>query len=305
MSKVLTGVDKSGAFRVYLTVTTSMVEEARKIHHTTPVATAALGRVLTAAGLMGVMMKGSNDKLTLIFKGDGPAEQVLATASGAGKVKGYIANPDVELPLSPAGKLDVGGAIGVGELTVIRDMGLKEPYSGKIALVNGEIAEDLTAYFYISEQRNTSVALGVMVDMDYSVKAAGGMIIQMLPGGELTPAVDALEKMISNLPPLTTVIEEAASHSHGKTEEGMLADLAEKIFGGMDEEYRLHILEYRDIEWQCDCSRERIEKALITIGKSELRKIIEEDGKAELTCSFCTSRYRFDKDELEKLEESL
>ena len=305
MSKVLIGVDKSGAYRVYLTITTEMAEEARRIHNTTPVATAALGRVLTAAGIMGVMLKGAGDKLTLIFKGDGPAEQILAAADGKGKVKGYIANPEVDLPLTPAGKLDVGVALGIGELTVIKDLGLKEPYSGKIALVNGEIAEDLTAYFFISEQQNTSVALGVKVDVDYSVKAAGGMIIQMMPGGELTPAVDELEKMLGQLPPLTTVIDEVASKSQGKTEEGMIADLADRIFGGMKEEYRLNILEYRDIQWECDCSRERIEQALITIGRKDLLQIIEEDGKAELTCSFCTKKYHFDKDQLVKIYESV
>lgn len=305
MSKVLIGVDKSGAFRVYLTVTTKMVEEARKIHNTSPVATATLGRVLTAAGIMGVMLKGSGDKVTLIFKGDGPAEQVLATAAGTGNVKGYIANPDVDLPLTSTGKLDVGGAVGIGELTVIKDMGLKEPYSGKIALVDGEIADDLTAYFFISEQQNSSVALGVKVDVDYSVKAAGGMIIQMLPGGELTPAVDALEEMLAKLPPLTTIIEEVVSKAPGKTEEGIMVDLADRIFGGMEEEYHLNILEYRDIQWECDCSRERIEQALITIGRKDLHQIIEEDGKAELVCSFCTKRYNFDKDELVKIYESI
>lgn len=299
------GVDKSGAFRVYLTITTEMVEEARRIHNTTPVATAALGRVLTAAGMMGVMLKGAGDKLTVIFKGDGPAEQILAAADGKGKVKGYIANPEVDLPLTPAGKLDVGGAIGIGELTVIKDLGLKEPYCGKIALVNGEIAEDLTAYFFISEQQNSSVALGVKVDVDHSVKAAGGMIIQMMPGGELTPAVDELEKMLGQLPPLTTVIEEVVSKSQGKTEEGMIVDLADRIFGGMKEEYRLNILEYRDIQWECDCSRERIEQALITIGRKDLLQIIEEDGKAELICSFCTKKYHFDKDQLVKIYESI
>ncbi len=152
MNNVITGIDRSGSYRVYLAVTTQMVEEARKIHDTTPLATAGLGRVLTGAGLMGIDMKNPQDKLTVIFKGDGPAKQILATAHQDGRVKGYIAEPECDLPLRPGGKLDVGGSLGIGDLTVIKDLGLKEPYVGTIALVSGEIAEDLTAYYYISEQ---------------------------------------------------------------------------------------------------------------------------------------------------------
>ena len=208
MSKVLIGMDHSGSFRVYLAVTTDLVEEARTIHNTTPLATAGLGRVLTGAGMMGLLLKNKSDKLTLLFKGDGPAKQILATATGAGEVKGYIANPDVELPLTEAGKLDVGGSLGIGELTVIKDLGLKEPYVGTIALVSGEIAEDLTAYYFISEQQNTAISLGVKIDTDYSVLAAGGMMIQMLPDAQES-AIDALEKMLASLPPITTLVERA------------------------------------------------------------------------------------------------
>ena len=198
MSKAMIAVDKSGSYRVYVTVTTDLVQEAVSIHDTTPVASAALGRVLTAAGLMGIMLKSDEDKLTVNFKGNGQARQILATAHGDGTVKGYIANPYVDLPLKENGKLDVGGALGEGELTVIKDLGLKEPYMGTIALVSGEIADDLTAYFYISEQQNSSVALGVKVERDLSIGAAGGMIIQMLPGAE-EAAVDALEEMIGKM----------------------------------------------------------------------------------------------------------
>ena len=184
MSKAMIAVDKSGSYRVYVTVTTDLVQEAVSIHDTTPVASAALGRVLTAAGLMGIMLKSDEDKLTVNFKGNGQARQILATAHGDGTVKGYIANPYVDLPLKENGKLDVGGALGEGDLTVIKDLGLKEPYMGTIALVSGEIADDLTAYFYISEQQNSSVALGVKVERDLSIGAAGGMIINMIPGAE-------------------------------------------------------------------------------------------------------------------------
>lgn len=173
MNKALIAIDRSKSFRVYLTISTDLVQEAAKIHDTTPLASAGLGRVLTAAGLMGIMLKDDDNKLTLHFKGDGPARQILATAYGDGRVKGYISNPYVDLPLNDQGKLDVGGSLGVGDLTVIKDLGLKEPYTGTIALVDGEIADDLTAYFYISEQQNSSVALGVKVERDLSIGAAG------------------------------------------------------------------------------------------------------------------------------------
>ena len=304
MSKVLIGIDKSKSFRVYLTVTTDMVETARKIHMTTPLATAGMGRVLTAAGIMGVMLKNKEDKLTLIIKGDGPAKQILATADGDGNVKGYIANPDVDLPLTKEGKLDVGGSIGIGDLTVIKDLGLKEPYMGTIALVNGEIAEDLTAYFVISEQQNTSVALGVKIERDYKVGAAGGMIIQMLPGAE-EGSVDALEEMIGKMPPLTTLIDGVSKRCAGKSEDGIVLELMNEIFGEMPEEYKVEPLESREIRWNCDCSEKRLEKALMSIGKTDLTEILEEDGEAELQCQFCLKKYHFDKPHLERILEEM
>ena len=300
MSKVLVGMDKSGSYRVYLTISTDLVEEARTIHNTTPLATAALGRTLTGAGLMGLMLKNPEDKLTVQFKGDGPAKQILATAYGTGNVKGYIANPNVDLPLREDGHLDVGGSLGIGELTVIKDLGMKEPYVGKIALVDGEIADDLTAYYYISEQKNTSVALGVKIAKDLSVLCSGGMIIQMMPDEE-EASVDALEEMIGNLEPLTTLIEKVMVRSAGKTEEGILEDLKNEIFGSMPEEYQVNTLEYKDMKWNCDCSEEILEKALMTIGKHDLQEIIEEDGQAELVCQFCEKKYFFDKAHLERL----
>ena len=218
MNKVFTGIDRSGSFRVYLTISTDLVEEARQIHQTTPLGTAALGRVLTGAGLMGLLLKNEKDKLTVIFKGDGPAKQILATANSFGEVKGYIANPDVDLPLRPDGKLDVGGSLGIGELTVIKDLGLKEPFIGTIALASGEIAEDLTAYYYISEQQNSAISLGVKIETDYTVGAAGCMIIQLLPDFK-DEAVDALEAMLGNLPPITTLIDEVNAEAADATDE--------------------------------------------------------------------------------------
>lgn len=338
MNKALIAIDRSKSFRVYLTISTDLVQEAAKIHDTTPLASAGLGRVLTAAGLMGIMLKDDDNKLTLHFKGDGPARQILATAYGDGRVKGYISNPYVDLPLNDQGKLDVGGSLGVGDLTVIKDLGLKEPYTGSIALVDGEIADDLTAYFYISEQQNSSVALGVKVERDLSIGAAGGMIIQMLPDAQ-EGAVDALEKMIGAMPPLTTLISglsgsfdpeidrpaEAASADDSGQPAGetlqaddsgqpagkilqadaenreaseRLAALLQEIFKDVPEEYQPEILAEREIRWECDCSRERIESALLTIGRRDLTEIIEEDGEAELQCQFCCKKYHFNKDEL-------
>lgn len=332
MNKALIAIDRSKSFRVYLTISTDLVQEAAKIHDTTPLASAGLGRVLTAAGLMGIMLKDDDNKLTLHFKGDGPARQILATAYGDGRVKGYISNPYVDLPLNDQGKLDVGGSLGVGDLTVIKDLGLKEPYTGTIALVDGEIADDLTAYFYISEQQNSSVALGVKVERDLSIGAAGGMIIQMLPDAQ-EGAVDALEKMIGAMPPLTTLISglsgsfdpeidrpaEAASADDSGQPAGealqvdgskvqadaenqaareRLAALLQEIFKVVPEEYQPEILAEREIRWECDCSRERIESALLTIGRRDLTEIIEEDGEAELQCQFCCKKYHFNKDEL-------
>lgn len=295
MNKAIIALDRSKSFRVYLTISTDLVQEAADIHDTTPLAAAGLGRVLTAAGLMGIMLKDADNKLTLHFKGDGPAKQILATAYSDGRVKGYISNPYVDLPLNDKGKLDVGGSLGVGELTVIKDLGMREPYTGTIALVDGEIADDLTAYFYISEQQNSSVALGVKVERDLSIGAAGGMIIQMLPDAE-EGAVDALEKMIGEMPPLTTLISQFAEDDQDAGKR--VAALLQKIFKDVPEEYQPEILDEREIRWECDCSRERIENALLTIGRKDLTEIIEEDGQAELQCQFCCKKYHFNKDDL-------
>lgn len=304
MSKVITGIDHSGSFRVYLTISTDIVEEARKIHDTTPLASAGLGRVLTGAGLMGLLLKNDSDKLTVLFKGDGPAKQILATATANGDVKGYIANPDVDLPLTKEGKLDVGGSLGIGELTVIKDLGLREPYVGTIALVDGEIADDLTAYYFISEQQNSAISLGVKVDVDYTIAAAGGMIIQMLPNAA-EESIDALEAMLEKLPPITTLVEEAVSENHGKSDEDILQAMMDRIFATMPEEYQVETLEFKEMRWHCDCSEERLEKVLMTIGEKDLTDIIEEDGQAELVCQFCCKKYYFDKEHLERILEAV
>lgn len=299
MNKAVIAMDKSKSYRVYLAITTKMVEEARNIHNTTPLSTAAMGRVLTGAGLMGLLLKNGSDKLTLQVKGEGPAGQILATANGDGKVKGYISNTKLDLPLAE-GKFDVGGSIGIGNITVIKDLGLKEPYVGKIDLVTGEIADDLTAYFFISEQQSSAVALGEKIDTDGKVLAAGGMIIQMLPDAD-TKAIDELEVMLDKMPPLSRLIEDMVKDSKGKTEEAILAYLLGEIFKDLNVDYQPEILEYRNIEWHCDCNVERIEKVIISIGEKDLKEIIEEDGQAELVCQFCEKKYHFDKAQLEDL----
>ena len=304
MSNALIAIDKSGSFRVCASITTDLVQEAAKIHDTTPTATAGLGRVLTAAGMMGILMKDEGSKLTVNFKGEGPAKQILATAYADGRVKGYIANPYVDLPLTEAGKLDVGGSLGIGELSVIRDLGLKEPYMGTIALVNGEIAEDLTAYFFISEQKNTSVALGVKIEQDLTVGAAGGMIIQMLPDAD-EGAVDALEEMIGQMEPITTTISRLQESRKGWTDTALVRAMVAEIFSGLPEEYEIKILEEREIKWDCDCSRERIEQALMTIGEEDLQQILDEDGQAELQCQFCLKKYQFDRPQLQAILDSI
>ncbi|MDD4565986.1 MAG: Hsp33 family molecular chaperone HslO [Eubacteriales bacterium] len=305
MNKALIAIDRSHSFRVYLAITTKMLEDARKVHQASPLGAAALGRVLTGAGLMGLQLKNNEDKLTVQFKGDGPAVEILVTANGEGCVKGYISNPNVELPLKDNGKLDIGGAIGTGTLTVIKDLGWREPYVGKIELVSGEIGEDLAAYFFLSEQQSTSVALGVKINKDHSVLAAGGMIIQMMP--EAKPeAAEVLEKLVGRMSPISSLIEECIEQSAGKTEESILDGLMTRIFRELPEEFTVERLEYRNINWNCDCCEERLEKVIISIGSKDLQEIIEEDGQAELVCQFCGTKYHFDKECLNKLlEESI
>jgi len=305
LDKALIALDKSGSFRVYLAVTTTIAETAREIHTTTPVATAALGRALTAGALMGIMMKQDSDKVTLQFKGDGPAREILVTAYGTGDVKGYVSNPDIELPLRD-GKLPVGDCLGIGQLTCIRDIGLKEPYMGRIDLVSGEIADDLTAYFYISDQKESSVMLGETIAESGAVQSAAGMIIQMMPDPK-PGAVDALEALLAKPVSLAKLAEDCRGEllrlkGGVLTEESLaketLAMMLERFFAPLADEYRPELLEYRNVRWNCDCSRPRIEEVLLSLGRTELAELAEEDHGAELTCQFCRSRYTFTQDEL-------
>ncbi len=283
---ILRATAADGLIRAFAATTKNTVQTARSLHNTTPVASAALGRLLTAGAMMGTMLKGEKDLVTLQIKGDGPIEGLLVTADSKGRVKGYPFNPNVDIPPKSPVKLDVGGAVGKGYLTVIKDLGLKEPYVGKTELVSGEIAEDLTYYYAKSEQIPTAIALGVLVDTDTSIKAAGGFIIQLMPGATLEVAT-MLEERITHLKYITELLD------RGETPETIL----DAVLGDMN----LEIIDKMPTEFYCDCSRERVEKALISIGEKDLRTILEEDKKAEISCHFCNKVYNFDEADLKKL----
>ena len=277
---VLRAMDEGGNLRVFIASTTNLVNEARNIHDTMPTATAALGRTLTAGVLMGSTLKNDSDKLSIQISGDGLIKSVLAVANNRGEVKGYISNPNANPRLNSIGKLDVGGAIGNGKMVVIRDLGLREPYIGHADLVSGEIAEDLTHYFAHSEQQPSAVALGVLVDVDLSVKASGGYIIQVLPDAE-EEVISKLEQKLSSIEPVSTLIDK------GYTPEDILNHLFDDL--------EMKILEKKEVKLVCDCSDDRIEQALISLGEKEINDIIKEDGKAEIVCHFCNHKYQFDK----------
>lgn len=294
-------MDKSGSFRVYMAVTTEMVEKAHELHGTSPLATHLLGRALTGTGLMGLMLREPGFKVTLQFKGDGPAQQVLCTAGSDGSVKGFIANPLVDLPAREDGSPDVGGALGIGVLTCIRDAGMKEPYVGKIDFVTGEIADDMTAYFWISEQQQTSVSLGVKLDENAEVRAAGGMIIQMLPDAT-EECISALEKWLPEMPKISELADKVSQDADGRSMESIMEEYLRAAFLGMPEEFQIMPLDTLDIGWKCDCSEERLEQVVKSLGAKEISDMIEQDGQAELTCQFCGKSYHFDKEHLERLK---
>lgn len=283
---ILRATAADGLIRAFAATTRETVQTARVMHNTTPVVSAALGRLLTAGTMMGVMLKGEKDLVTLQIKGDGPVEGLLVTADSKGRVKGYPFNPDVNIPPKSPVKLDVGGAVGKGYLTVIKDLGLKEPYVGKTEIVTGEIAEDLTYYFAKSEQIPTAISLGVLVDTDTSIKAAGGFIIQLMPGSTVDVA-EELERRINHLKYITELLD------RGETPETIL----DAVLGDMG----LEITDRLPTEFYCGCTRERVEKALISIGAEELNTILKEDKKAELSCHFCNKKYNFDETDLVRL----
>ena len=276
--------------RCFAITSRELVEEARCRHNTSPVITAALGRLLSGGAMMGSMMKGEKDLLTVKIDCSGPVKGITVTADARGNVKGFPLVPQVSLPASSAGKLDVGRAVDLGVLTVIRDMGLKEPYSGSINLVSGEIAEDLTYYYAVSEQTPSSIALGVLMNKDNTVRESGGYMIQLMPDAS-DEVISVLEKRLKNIEPVTTL------YTKGYTPESMLAYILE----GFD----LEITEKIPARFHCSCSKERVRKALAAIGKKELESLIEEGTPVEMNCHFCNSDYSFETGELIEIKNSL
>ena len=274
------------SIRAFAITSKNIVEEARKDHNTSPVITAALGRLLSGAAMMGTMMKGEKDLLTVQIQCQGPAQGLTVTADSAGHVKGFPRVADVELPPNALGKLDVGGALGLGVMSVIKDMGLKEPYVGQTILVSSEIAEDLTYYFAVSEQVPSVVGLGVLMNRDNTVRQAGGFIVQLMPFAE-EETISKLEENIKNLASVTTMLDA------GKTPEEMLGVLLE----GMD----LEVTDTLPVEFSCNCSKDRVRKALISIGREELQSMIDDGKEIEVNCHFCNKNYNFTVDELKEM----
>lgn len=284
---IIRAIDKDKSFRVFIATTTDMVDKASKIHNTSATASAALGRVLTATSIMGLMLKGDNDRLTLQFKGNGPIKSIVAVSNNKGEVKGYVGNPSADLPPKENSKLDVGNLVGKnGKLIVIKDLGLREPYIGQSDIVSGEIAEDLAHYYALSEQQPSAIALGTYVDKNLNVKASGGIIIQVLPNIS-DENLSLLEHKINSLTPISELIRKGFT--------------PEEILNGVFEEFDMEILEKVFVNYKCDCSIDRMEKALISLGKEELKDIINNDESTELVCHFCNKKYTFSKQDLENL----
>ncbi len=277
-----------GKVRLFAARTTALVEEIRRRHDMFPTSTAAVGRTATAAAMMGAMLKGE-EKVTIQVKGDGPIGQIVADANAKGEVRAYADNPQAHLPSNSLGKLDVAGVVGTeGFIYVIKDLGLREPYRGSVPIVSGELAEDFTYYFAKSEQTPSAVSLGVLVETDYTVKTAGGLILQLLPGLS-DEEITALEKRLGAIPAVTSMLE------RGLTPEDMMRELVDEISA----------VERMELRFQCFCSRERVENTLVSLGKAELDAIIEGEGNAEVVCHFCNEKYGFDRPELTTLRERL
>lgn len=287
--KIIRLTAANAAIRAFVADTRQTVQTAFDRHKTSPVMTAALGRTLTAAAMMGVMQKNDSDLLTIQISGDGPAGKITVTANAKGEVKGFASEPLVLIPLKPNGKLDVSGAIGNGTLTVIKDLGLKEPYTGTTTLVSGEIAEDITYYFVASEQVPSSVGLGVLVDTDYSVRQAGGFIVQLMPFAE-DSVIDRLEANLASISSVTTMLEEGMSPM----------DIANKILDGFD----IEVVGESEPSFKCNCSRERVHNALSTLNKNEIKSMIADGDSVNVHCDFCNTDYEFTVSQLKDILES-
>lgn len=276
----------NGQIRAFAATTRELTEKARQIHNTSPVATAALGRLMCAGVMMGATMKGEDELTTLSIKGDGPLGGLTVTADSKGGVKGYVNNPGYVNPANFYGKFDVGGAIGYGTLTVIKDIGLKEPYSGQVGLMTGEIAEDLTYYFATSEQVPTSVGLGVLMNKENTVRQAGGFIIQLMPFAD-DEVIDRLEEKINTISSVTTMLDEGMSPE----------DILTYILGDM----QLEITDKEPVEYRCNCSKERVRKAIVSIGKKDIAEMVKDNKPIEVNCHFCNTNYKFSVEELKKM----
>ena len=286
MDNLVRCISKCGTLTVMAVDSTDIVNKMFRIHRTSPVASAALGRLLTGASLMGSVLKGKDDSITLRLKGDGPLGTVMAVSDSMGNVRGYVQNPIVDLPLNSLGKLDVSKAVGKnGDLTVIKDLGLKEPYVGQVPITSGEVAEDLTYYYYTSEQIPTVCALGVLVDRDYTIKKAGGFIIQLLPTA-FDDTIELVEKSIKNIEPVTNLLLK------GLTPE----DICHHVLS----EFELEKLDSATVEYKCTCSRERVERALISTGRQSLEEMAQ-DEKTEVCCQFCDNKFYFSAEDIKKL----
>lgn len=283
---VIRGMAGNGQIRAFAASTRGLTEEARRRHNSSPVITAAVGRLMTAAAILGIQCKDDADKLTLIVKGDGPAGSLYAVANSRGDVKGFAENPQVLLHARADGKLDVGGAVGKGELTVITDLGLKEPHVGTCALVNGEIAEDLTYYYAVSEQTPSSVSLGVLMNRDNTVAQAGGFMLQLMPGASDEMAA-ALEQKVLAAPSVTAWLSEGLT--------------AEDILHRLLDDFGLELTEKRDVAFRCDCSRERMESVLVGLGRHELLDLMLTRETVEVHCDYCNTTYSFTRPELKEL----
>ena len=289
--KLIRATASNGDIRVIAAITTDLVNEGVKIHNCAPTAAAALGRMLTAGSILGSMLKSEKDALTLKISGGGEAKGVVVTSYADASVKGYIGNPSVDLPMNSRGKLDVGGAIGInGNLLIIRDMGLKEPYVGQVPICTGEIGDDLAYYFTVSEQTPSAVGLGVLVDTDLSIKAAGGFIIQMMPGANELVA-DLVMYRLQEIPSVTEMIVKGMT----------IEEIVNYIFEDMDLKIHDSIIP----TYKCDCSREKVERAFISIGQKDLEELYNEGKEEELKCHFCNKAYKFTHEEIGEIIKSV
>lgn len=287
MGYILRAIDETETIKISAAITTDVVEEAARIHKLSKTTSAALGRVLTAAAIIGSWQKNEKDSITLSIKGNGAAGSIVATCKNDGFVKGYVTNPMADLPIRESdGKIDVAGIVGEGNLTLTIDTGMKKPYTGTVNLTTGEIAEDLAVYFLQSDQVPSAVGLGVLVDVDYSIKAAGGFIIQLMPDAS-EEQISKLEENLKGLPSVTSILDEY--HDAEKLIEILMKDIDFKI------------LEKRDIAYKCNCSREKVEDAIVSVGPKEIEKILREEKKAEVSCYFCDKVYNFEEEDLERM----